>query len=60
MLREVEKRLVLEAVVEKRLVVVALVVVERSKEAPPVTSNKDGVAVAVAPITKPILIPPFG
>lgn len=47
-------------VVKKRLVVVAEVVVERSKNAPPVTSKRELVVVAVPPITKPMFVPPFG
>ena len=50
MLPEVEKRLVDDAVVEKRLVVVADVVVERSIVAPPTTSRLDKFGVEVNPM----------
>ena len=57
----VKNRFVVDAVVEKRLVVVAFVVVERSKNAPPATSSLElRVVVAVAPITTPTEAPPFG
>src|ERR1035437_9312907 len=61
----VKKRLVVEAVVNvplvaKRLVEVAWVEVERSKKAPPTTSNNELVVVAASPITRPILFPPLG
>ena len=48
-------RLVVEAIEVERVVVVALVVVERSMNAPPVTSNAVLlVAVAVAPMTRAV------
>jgi len=47
-------KFVVEAVVLNRIVVVAFVVVDRSKNDPPVTSNNEfGVEVADAPITTP-------
>ena len=55
------KKLVVEAFVAKKLVVVAEVVVERSKKAPPLTSSLEfSVVVEVSPIMTPMVDPPAG